>query len=91
LSNTSTVSYAWSIKGKQPIVKCLQRGRERQTVFGSVEPSTGKIVINFTERGNYQSFKNILKKVLMEYRKSPKIIMILDNVLFHYAKLLKKF
>jgi len=73
------------------MVKCVQKGRERQTVLGSVEPQTGKMVINFADRGNYQSFKKHLKKVLWEFREAPKIIMIVDNVRFHHAKLLKKF
>jgi len=91
LSNTATVSHGWALKGQQPIVKCIQKCKERQTVFGSVQPKTGKMVISFANRGNYQSFKKHLKKVLWEYREAPKIVMILDNVRFHHARLLKVF
>jgi hypothetical protein len=42
LSNTATVSYDWSVKGKQPRVMCKQRKRERQTVFGTVNPDSGQ-------------------------------------------------
>jgi transposase len=72
-------------------VKCKQRKRERQTTFGSIDIKTGKMVINFADKGNYQSFKKHLKKVLWEFKDARKIIMILDNVRYHHAKLLKKF
>ncbi len=49
------------------------------------------MTINFSDKGNYKSFKKHLKKVLYEYRDAPKIIMIVDNVRYHHAKLLKKF
>ncbi len=68
-----------------------QKKRERQTAFGSLDIRTGKVTVNFADKGNYQTFKNHLKKVLWEYRHSTKIIMILDNVRFHHAKLLKPF
>lgn len=91
LSNTATVSYSWSIKGKQPKVTCKQRNRQRQTTFGSIDIRSGKMVINFADKGNYQSFKRHLKKILWEFRQASKIIMIVDNVRYHHAKLLKKF
>lgn len=91
MSNTATVSYSWSLKGNQPIVNCKQRERERQTTFGSLNIKTGEIIINFADKGNYQSFKKHLKKILRLYRDSMSIIMVLDNVRYHHAKLLKKF
>lgn len=90
LSNTATVSYQWSKKGKQPKAICKQRKRERKTAMGSYNYKTGQITVSFHDKGNYQSFKKHLKKVLYTYRSHPKIIMILDNVRFHHAKLLKK-
>jgi len=90
LSNTATVSYKWGIKGKQPRVKCKQRKRERQTVMGSYNFATGQITVSFHQKGNYQSFKKHLKKVLYTYQNYSKIILVVDNVRFHHAKLLKK-
>ena len=90
LSNTAMVHYRWSVKGKQPLIPCKQRRRERQTVMGSYNIHNGKITISFHQRGNYQSFKRHLKKVLYDYRDAEKIIMIVDNVRFHHAKLLKR-
>jgi transposase len=49
------------------------------------------MVINFSERGNYKSFKKHLKKILNTFSAAPKIIMVLDNVRYHHAKLLNKF
>jgi len=91
LSNTATLSYAWGIKGNQPVIDCKQRQRERQTTFGSLNISTGQITINFADKGNYKSFRKHIKKLLRIYRESGKIVLIVDNVRYHHAKLLKKF
>lgn len=90
LSNTASVSYKWAKKGEQPKIKCKQRRRERNTAMGSYNFETGQITVSFHNRGNYQSFKNHLKKVLYTYRNHSKIIIVVDNVRFHHAKLLKK-
>jgi len=91
LSNTATLTYSWGIKGKQPVINCKQRQRERQTTFGSLNILTGQIIINFADKGNYQSFKKHLKKILREYGKAKKIILVVDNVRYHHAILLKNF
>lgn len=49
------------------------------------------MVINFADKGNYQSFKKHLRKILNTFSDAPKIILILDNVRYHHAKLLKNF
>ena len=49
------------------------------------------MTINFADKGNYKSFKKHIKKILWVYRDAIKIILILDNVRYHHAKLLKKF
>ena len=48
------------------------------------------MTVSFHPRGNYQTFKKHLKKVLYQYRAHSKIIMVVDNVRFHHAKLPKK-
>lgn len=90
LSNTATVHYIWSKKGQQPKVLCKQRQRERQTAMGSYNFETGQITVTFHQKGNYQSFKKHLKKILKTYGSHSKIIMVVDNVRFHHAKLLRK-
>lgn len=89
LSNTATVSYQWSNRGRQPEVICKQRKRERQTVFGSLNYDTGQITVSFAERGNSETFKKHLKKILFEYRDLSKIIIVLDNVAYHHANKIK--
>ncbi|HEX8675871.1 MAG TPA: transposase [Segetibacter sp.] len=64
MSNTATVSYQWSKKGQQPEITSKQRQRERQTIFGSYNYDSGQITVSFADRGNGQSFKKHLKKVL---------------------------
>ena len=86
MSNTATVGYKWSKKGKQPSIICKQSKRERQTVFGSYNYGTGQMTVSFAERGNAKTFKKHLKKVLNTYKDKPKIIMVLDNVKYHHAK-----
>jgi len=80
LSNTATVGYQWSAKGKQPKVACKQSKRERQTVFGSLNYDTGQMIVSFADKGNSKTFKRYLRKVLSAYRDVPKIIMVLDNI-----------
>jgi len=90
LSNTATLSYSWNEKGKQPLIKQKQSRRERQTLFGCVEPATGIVLAKRAEKGNARTFKRFLLKVLNEY-KNKKVTMILDNVRYHHAKMLKPF
>jgi len=71
-------------------VLCKQRRRERQTVFGTVNPISGQIVISFAEKGNSATFKKHLKKVIKSLQ-DEKLIIVLDNVRYHHAKKLKPF
>jgi len=90
LSNTATVSYGWNDKGKQPRIKQKQNQRERQSLFGCVEPESGIVVAKRADRGNARTFKRFLIKVLHTYE-DKKVVMVLDNVRYHHAKLLKPF
>jgi putative transposase len=67
-----------------------QNQRERQTIFGCVEPATGIVIAKRADRGNARTFKRFLKKVMHEYQ-NKKVTMILDNVRYHHAKMLKSF
>jgi transposase len=64
LSNTATVSYAWSEKEKQPKISRIQRRRERKTIFGAVNPLTGELITDTAERGNTKTFFRFLLKCL---------------------------
>jgi transposase len=91
LSNTATLCATWSPKGKQPEIFCKKSQRERVTGFGTVNPLTGQLVANFAQAGNAHTFKNHLRKVLRAYKGKRKIIIYVDNVRFHHAKVLKPF
>lgn len=90
ISNTATVSYSWAEKGVQPKIEAKQTKRERQTFFGCVDYTDGKVIVKRAERGNTKTFKLFLLKVLHEY-KAKKVWMVLDNVRYHHAKRLKLF
>ena len=61
------------------------------TGFGSINPLTGQLVVNFAEKGNTASFKKHLRKILKTYKGKRKIIVYVDNVRYHHAKALKPF
>jgi len=88
LSNTATVSYSWSEKGKQPRIDQKQRKRERKTLFGCIEPETGIVVTAKADKGNTVTFFGFLLQVVRMYHER-KVIMVLDNVPYHHAVRLK--
>jgi putative transposase len=88
LSNTATVSYAWSEKGKQPKVIQSQRKRERRTIFGAVNPHSGELIVDTAEWGNTKTFFRFLIQCVRAFA-GKKVYMVLDNVRFHHAKRLK--
>jgi putative transposase len=88
VSNTATVSYAWSEIGIQPRIEVPQRRKERRTIFGCVNTKTGEFIEQVSERGNTRTFFSLLLKVA-NANKGKKVYMIVDNVRFHHAKRLK--
>jgi len=90
LSNTATVGYSWSERGKQPKIESKQRERERVTLFGAVDYLSGQVIVQPANKGNARTFKRFLKKVLRSY-KGKRISMVLDNVRYHHAKKLQGF
>ena len=51
---------------------------------------TGQVVVQRADRGNAKTFKKYLIKVLHSF-KGKKVVMVLDNVRYHHARLLKPF
>jgi transposase len=88
LSNTASVSYKWSEKGKQPTIEQKQSKRERKTLFGCVEPLTGRVITNVEDKGNTITFFKFLVTVSRQYP-NEKVVMVVDNVRYHHAKRLK--
>lgn len=92
MSNTANLSYKWSEIGEQPLIEQKQYKRERVTLFGAVNPITGEVIAQQSERGNAKTFKKYLQKLLRFHKNSTgKIHLILDNVRYHHAKILKPF
>lgn len=92
MSNTANLSYKWSEIGEQPLIEQKQYKRERVTLFGAVNPITGEVIVQQSERGNAKTFKKYLQKLLRFHKNSTgKIHLILDNVRYHHAKILKPF
>jgi transposase len=68
------------------------KNNERVTLFGAANPATGEVIVKQSQRGNTQSFKKFLKKILRHYRHAKgKITIALDNVRYHHDKSLKPF
>lgn len=88
LSNTASVSYKWSEKGRQPKIDQKQKKRERKTLFACVEPTSGKVITNVEDRGNTKTFFKFLVKVNRQYP-NQKVVMVVDNVRYHHAIRLK--
>lgn len=89
MSNTASLSYKWGQKGRQPFIEQKQYKRERITLFGCVNPISGEVIVQKSQRGNAKTFKKYLKKLLYFYANSKgKIHLILDNVRYHHAKIL---
>lgn len=92
MSNTANVSYKWSEKGVQPLIQEKKYKRERVTLFGAVNPISGEVIVQQSDKGNAQTFLKYLKKLLKFYKNNDgKIHLILDNVRYHHAKILKPF
>lgn len=70
------------------MIEQKQRKRERKTIFGCVEPKTGIVIANDSEKGNTVTFFKFLLKVV-KYYSNEKVIMVVDNVRYHHAKRLK--
>ena len=92
MSNTAEISYKWSDKGVQPLIKQKQYKRERITLFGAVNPISGEVIVQQAQAGNALTFKKYLQKVIKYYKtKNCKVHMVLDNVKFNHAKKLRPF
>ena len=88
MSNTATVSYGWSEKGRQPTICQPQLKRGRKTIFGCICPENGKQITDVADKGNTVTFFRFLIKTVRAFAEK-KLYMILDNVRFHHAKRLK--
>lgn len=70
------------------MIEQKQRKRERKTLFGCVEPKTGKVVTSVEDKGNTRSFFRFIVKTIRSFDRQ-KVVMVVDNVRYHHAKRLK--
>ena len=61
--------------------------KERKTLFGAVNLKNGKLTGQIADTGNSRTFKTFLGALRRHYRKGT-IILILDNVRFHHARII---
>ena len=62
ITSEPTISSVWSKKGTQTVVKTNTSGsRKRNVIFGAVNPETGELSQQFSDKGNTENFKSFLK------------------------------
>lgn len=90
LSSIATTSRMWAEKGRQPIVAInTSAHRKHATLFGAVSIFDNKHYSAIADRGNTQTFWNFVEYILEE-NPDKNIVMIMDNVRFHHAKVIKE-
>ena len=85
----STVTRKWSLKGKQPNVTTAS-GRNKVGYYGAVDLVTGRLITMKEEKFTQYTFKTFLDHLLF-FNKLHKIILLLDNAMWHHAKSIQKY
>ena len=80
----------WALKGQTPQI-LSPGGREKQSVIGAVEPSTGVVTSMFIPTLTAIVFRVFLKFVILRYCHARKIYLVVDNASSHHANILKPF
>lgn len=80
------MTHVWVKKGSRPLCKTYTKGR-KVSVFGALHNKKGKVT-TLTAKINSLSFIKFLKKLLRYYKK---IFLIVDNAIWHHAKVVNKF
>ncbi len=84
-----SLSYSWSRKGKQPIIKTSGK-RKGYKVFGLIDYFTGRFFYKCQEsRFNSESYVQFIKEVMSKTRKH--IILIQDGAKYHTSAMTKKY
>ena len=90
LLSVPTITRMWALKGIQPIIQTRFGIKERKTLFGAIDLKNGAVTGQIAETGNQQTFQMFLSVIRRRYPRKQ-IIMILDNIRFHYAKTIQKY
>lgn len=78
----------WSQRGQQPKIVTQTAKRSRVTIFGAVNLVTGRESSAVAERGNAATFQDFLDHLVDEYPDTS-LVVLLDNVRFHHAKVIE--
>ncbi len=90
LISVPTITRQWAVRGQQPQVLADTAHRQRVTLFGAVNWSTGELTGAVADRGNRDTFRAFLDQLLEAYP-GKQLLLILDNVRFHHAKDIQAF
>lgn len=91
LSSRATPGDGWAESHKRPEYQSKQSKREGVTIFGAAAPETGQTVLKTARKGNTNTFRLVLIKIMASFPRDKKIILVLDNVRYHHAKALWAF
>jgi len=89
LISIAATTRMWALKGIQPKVNVNTAKRKRVTLFGAVSLTDDSHFSAIAGRRNTETFSDFLKYIYEE-NQGKRIIMILDNVRFHHAKVIKE-
>ena len=80
-----TITAMWTKQGEQGIVPTSGETRQRQVIFGAVNPENGDLYEQISDAGNTQTFKEFMLAV--SRATLPKnVIMPTDNATYHHFK-----
>ena len=85
---TPTLYRQWALQGHQPLVPCPVGTHQKFHLFGALNAVSGKMHSRKASTINARHFRTFLKQVLHAYPREI-VVVILDNAVWHRAKLLK--
>lgn len=65
--------------------------RKTVALFGAVQPGAGRLVTRFEPRFNAGTFEAFLRQLLRHRARGRRLVAILDNASYHYARALDPF
>jgi len=78
----------WMHKAQQMRIPTPGTNRKR-SVFGALEPSTGRWIYSMFERKRSEEFITFLEQIIVEYP-NRQVMLVLDNASIHTAKVVMK-
>jgi len=83
------ISYGWTKKGRRMRIRS-NPGRQRYNILGAYCPSDQEYLdIRGVETVNAQTLQQLIDKIRMAHPEANRIILILDNVRYNHARLIR--